>query len=130
MSHFTLELMPKFNETDALGHINNTVLPVWFEAAREPIFKIFNPAMDLNNWNLILAGFNIAYKAQTYFGKPVKIITQIIEIGNASFKVKHQCYQHDVLTAEALVSMVHFNYQASKSAPIPKNIRQLLTSHS
>ena len=34
------ELMPRFYETDGLGHINNTVIPKWFETARTPIFAM------------------------------------------------------------------------------------------
>lgn len=126
MAHFTLDINPRFNETDALGHINNTVIPMWFESAREPIFEMFNPTMQLEKWNLILAGFTVTYKAQTYFGTPIQIITNITEIGNASFKVKHQCYQNGILTAEALVTMVHFDYQINCSSPIPNAVRQKL----
>lgn len=35
---FTLSLTPRFYETDAFGHINNTVITGWFETAREPVF--------------------------------------------------------------------------------------------
>ncbi|MCJ8299448.1 MAG: hypothetical protein MJK13_11020 [Pseudomonadales bacterium] len=52
---FTNTISPRFLETDALGHINNTVLPMWFEASRDPVFKIFSPELDVNNWKLILA---------------------------------------------------------------------------
>ena len=31
---FHYETEPRFSDTDALGHINNTVYPVWFEQAR------------------------------------------------------------------------------------------------
>ena len=129
MSCFTLKLMPRFNETDALGHINNTVIPIWFESAREPIFKIFNPELAVAKWNLIVAGFSINYKAQTYLGKEVQIDTQVIDIGNASFKLKQQCYQKGILTAESIVSMVHFNYQTNKSVPIPKEIKTALVAN-
>ena len=52
VTQFSLDLTPRFCETDALGHINNTVIPVWFEAAREPIFEIVNPGQDLTKWNI------------------------------------------------------------------------------
>lgn len=40
-------IKPRFNETDALSHINNTVLTAWFEGARDPIFKLFTPDLDV-----------------------------------------------------------------------------------
>ena len=45
-------IQPRFNETDALGHINNTVLTQWFEGARDPIFKLFTPDLNTKQWRL------------------------------------------------------------------------------
>ena len=39
-------ITPRFCDTDALGHISNTTLPVWFEGARDPIFRWFTPDLD------------------------------------------------------------------------------------
>ena len=52
---FSESFSPRFTDTDALGHINNTLVPIWFEGARDPIFKIFTPILDVTNWQLILA---------------------------------------------------------------------------
>ncbi|WP_025822067.1 acyl-CoA thioesterase [Shewanella marina] len=129
MAHFSLELSPRFNETDGLGHINNTVIPIWFEAGREPIFKIFNPSLALSEWNLIVAGFTIAYKAPTFFGQDVTITTEVIRIGNSSFDVKQCCWQGDKLTAEATTAMVHYDYQTERSQPISEQIKSALLNN-
>jgi len=42
---FELKIKPRFCETDALGHINNTSVPMWFEQGREPLFEFFVPTM-------------------------------------------------------------------------------------
>lgn len=123
---FQLEIQPRFSETDGLGHINNTVIPVWFEAAREPIFEIFNPSLDLHKWNLILAGFNVSFASPTFYGKSVTVKTWINRVGNSSFEVSQSCWQEGKLTAQATTSMVHFNYQDEKSQPIPSDIRAML----
>ena len=64
-------------DTDALGHVNNTSLPLWFETARNPVYKIFNPGMDLNpkNWNLIMVHTEFDYIDQILFGIEVEIRT-------------------------------------------------------
>ncbi len=41
-------IQPRFNETDALGHINNTVLTQWFEGARDPILHSTNKPTSYN----------------------------------------------------------------------------------
>ncbi|MBB1268462.1 thioesterase family protein [Shewanella sp. SR44-3] len=122
----TLDISPRFNETDGLGHINNTVIPVWFEAAREPVFAIFNPELDLNAWNLIVAGFSVSFATPTHYGKPVTVKTWISRIGNSSFEVTQQSWQENKMTAEGKTTLVHFDYAIDKSQPIPTDIKQLL----
>ncbi|QYJ86146.1 acyl-CoA thioesterase [Shewanella mesophila] len=123
---FTLTLQPRFNETDGLGHINNTVIPVWFEAGREPVFEIFNPGLDIARWNLIVAGFTIAYVLPTNYGKPVEIKSWISRVGNSSFEITQQCWQNGKKTAEAQTAMVHYDYSIEKSRAIPEEIKLAL----
>jgi len=74
---FTLSITPRFYETDAFGHINNTVITGWFETAREPIFRIFNPNMEIKNLPLILARVEVDFVAQIYYGASIEIKTWI-----------------------------------------------------
>ncbi|MBC7185133.1 MAG: acyl-CoA thioesterase, partial [Marinobacter sp.] len=62
---FHLELEPRFSDTDALGHISNTTLPVWFEQARTPVFRIFHPTLEADTWPLIIARLEIDLMAQS-----------------------------------------------------------------
>ena len=57
----------RFCETDALQHVSNTALVAWFEAAREPIFRMFTPELDLQNWPLILASYKVDFLAQLFY---------------------------------------------------------------
>lgn len=124
---FSLDIQPRFNETDGLGHINNTVLPVWFEAAREPIFEIFNPSLDLTKWNLIVAGFTIAYTSPTNYGTVVLIKTWISRVGNASFEVAQQSWQGGKQTAEVKTTLVYYDYNIDKSQAITDDVKQQLS---
>ncbi len=124
--YFTHIIQPRFNETDGLGHINNTVIPVWFEVGREPIFALFNPSLNLERWNLIVAGFTIAYLVPTHYGLSVEIKTWISRVGNSSFEVTQQCWQAGKKTAQAQTTLVHFDYAINKSQPIENELKQKL----
>ncbi|SDI28284.1 acyl-CoA thioester hydrolase [Ferrimonas sediminum] len=119
-------ITPRFSETDALGHINNTVVPVWFEEARTPIFRCFIPTLDHRQWNLILAGFNVDYLLPTYYGEDVEIRSGIHHIGNSSLKIWHQALQGGKVVAQAEVAMVHYDYEAESSTAIGEEVRLLL----
>ena len=124
----------RFYETDALRHVNNTVVPQWFETAREPVFKVFTPELDLANWPLILASFTVDFVAQIHYGHDVTVTTGIERIGNSSFVVYQELHQQNTLVAKGSTTVVHFDYQTRRSALISDEQRaQLLvwkTKHS
>ncbi|WP_115720077.1 acyl-CoA thioesterase [Gallaecimonas mangrovi] len=126
---FEMTLMPRFQETDALGHINNTVPAAWFEIGREPVFRFFTPDLDVHKWRLIVAGYQIQFKAELFYGKEVTIRTRISYIGNSSFRLLQQAYQDGQLCVEGETTMVHFDHKAKSSVPLPADIRQQLEKH-
>ena len=126
---FHLELEPRFSDTDALGHISNTTLPVWFEQARTPVFRIFHPTLEVETWPLIIARLEIDLMAQSYWHVPVKIKTGIGKIGNSSFHVIQEAWQGDKQIARGVAVLIHFDYETEKALPIPDGIRAKLSEH-
>lgn len=126
---FHLELEPRFSDTDALGHISNTTLPVWFEQARTPIFKLFHPGLEVATWPLIIARLEIDLIAQSYWQMPVEIRTSIGKIGNSSFHVVQEAWQSGKQTARGVAVLIHFDYEAEKALPIPEDVRVKLSEH-
>jgi acyl-CoA thioester hydrolase len=124
-----MTLQPRFSETDALGHINNTVIPVWFESARDPVFRIFNANLDLNSWNLIIAKIEVNYSAQIQYQAQVEIRTSIKKVGNSSFTVFQQVFQADQCVAFGECIMVKFDYVTNKSAAITDEEKVELNKH-
>ncbi|MBE1301992.1 MAG: acyl-CoA thioesterase [Alteromonadaceae bacterium] len=115
----------RFCETDALKHVSNTALVVWFESAREPIFKMFTPSLDLDNWPLILASYKVDFIRQIHLGQ-VEIKTGVSRIGGSSFDVYQEVWQNGTRCGSGTTTMVHFNYESQKSEKIPDEIRQQL----
>ncbi|MBB6523568.1 acyl-CoA thioesterase [Pseudoteredinibacter isoporae] len=126
---FIHRLEPRFAETDALGHISNTIFPIWFEDARTPVFKIFNPEMNVHQWTLILARQEIDHTAQTFIGKSVTIQTGLGHIGNSSFELIQIAEQDGEIIAKGKAVLVHFDYEKQKASPIPDDIRAQLEAH-
>ena len=123
-------LSPRFCETDALGHVNNTVLPVWFEKAREPVFQLFTlPDMDIANWRLIIARIDVEFKAQLHYGSDVELRTCLKKIGNSSMVVQHEAWQKGSLCAQGTAVMIHYDYEQQQAVVIPDSIRKELEKH-
>lgn len=115
----------RFSETDGLGHVGNTVHVVWFEGAREPIFKLFTPDMDVHNWPLILASYKVDFLRQVFLGE-VEVRTGISRLGGSSFDVYQEIWQNGECCAKGITTMVNFDYQHNKARPIPDDVRARL----
>ena len=119
----------RFCETDGLAHVSNTVLVQWFESAREPIFRLFNPQLELNNWPLILASYKVDFLKQIFYGSEVELKTYISRIGNSSFDVYQEVWQQGVHCATGLTTMVNFDYKQQKAQTIDEKITAELRKH-
>ena len=126
---FTLTIAPRFYETDALGHVNHTAIPGWLEAAREPIFRLFCPDMDIKKLPLILARIEVDYVAQIYFGRDVSMDTGIEKIGISSFTGFHEIRQNGNCVARGRAVQVYSDHSVQKSGPLPEHYRERLQQH-
>lgn len=122
-------IRPRFCDTDALGHINNTVIPVWFLEAREPVLGWFAPDGDLQRGSLAVVRIEVDYLAETQFGEGVAIHTRVARIGNSSFALTQEVVQDGTVTARGLATLVNFDPATRKSRPIPDAIRAKLEEH-
>jgi acyl-CoA thioester hydrolase len=121
------KFFPRFNDTDALGHINNASYSTWFEEARRPIFEIFIPDLDPKKWNLIIARVEIDYLAQGHYQKLTTIRTWVEKMGNSSFILLQEALQNDQVICRGKAFLVHFDYLNQKSVPIPEVHRSKLS---
>ncbi|MBS4211077.1 MULTISPECIES: acyl-CoA thioesterase [Neobacillus] len=120
---------PRVSETDGVGHINNTTIPIWLEAGRNKLFKLFNPEDTFHDWKMIILKTNVEYVAQIYFGKDVEVKTWVKKIGNSSLELYEEIHQEGRLCVIGTAVYVNFNLQTQKSEPIPNDIRQELELH-
>ena len=125
----TLTVQPRFYETDAFRHVNNTVVAGWFETAREPLFNIFAPSRKPEDLPLILARIEIDFIGQIYYGEAVHIETAIEKLGNSSFHVLHEAFQQDRQVARGRAVQVHFDWQRECALPLTDALREQLAVH-
>ena len=128
---FSEKMTPRFGDTDALGHINNVVLAVWFEQARNAIFRIFDPKLriDKKTFPLIMAHTDYDFVDQILFGYDVEVRTWIARIGTKSMTVYHEAWQEGRLCSRGNAVIVHYDFNTEKSTPIPEDKKMLLAEH-
>lgn len=122
-------IQPRFNETDALGHINNTVLTQWFEGARDPIFKLFTPDLNTKQWRLILASISVQFKAELFYGLPVELRTGISMVGNSSFEIHQEAWQQGRCCALGKAVLVQYDFDAKQKLLLSHEQKASLNAH-
>ena len=128
---FIITVTPRFGDVDMLGHINNTTPAIWFEQARNPLFKIFSPdlTISLDTWPLIMAHTDFDFVDELFFGYDVEIRTSISRIGTKSFTIYHEAWQREKLCVKGNAVVVYYDFLNKQSIPIPEEKKKLLAEH-
>ena len=127
----SIKIQPRFGDIDGLGHVNNTILPIWFEMGRTDILRIFDPdlTLDKNVFPLIMAHIDFDFLYQIYFRSEVEIRTSISKIGTKSFTVHHEAWQEGKLCVKGDAVVVHYDFKAEQTTPIPEDKKKFLQKH-
>ncbi|OGT87316.1 MAG: hypothetical protein A3G96_04435 [Gammaproteobacteria bacterium RIFCSPLOWO2_12_FULL_52_10] len=119
---------PRSSETNATGHIDHTVIPVWFELARTPIYKLFNPDMSFSTWNTVIRKMTVDYLGQVFHNRKTEVRTVIGGIKNTSFTVIQELWQDQTRVAIAETVLVYFDYKNQRKLNITPAIQDQLTA--
>ena len=127
----SIKIQPRFGDIDGLGHVNNTVLPIWFEMGRTDILRIFDPELTLDKkvFPLIMAHIDFDFLYQIYFRSEVEIKTYISKIGTKSFTISHEAWQEGRLCVKGDAVVVHYDFNAEQTTPIPEDKKKFLNDH-
>lgn len=125
----TYTFQVRFSDCDGLGHVNNTVYFVYMEEARQEIFRIFNPTLELKRWNLIIASATCDFRKQATYAELLRVHTFLSKIGSSSMVVEHRILnEREERVAEGRAVMIFYNYETQKTEPIPSELRPQLES--
>lgn len=128
---FKTTVTPRFGDIDGLQHANNIAIAVWFEQARNPVFRFFTPdlKLDYENWKLIMARAEYDYVGEMFYGEDVEIHTYITRIGNSSFTIGQEAWQNGKMGAKGQTVIVHYDFRDKRSKSISEPIKDLLREH-
>jgi len=128
---FSMKVQPRFGDIDGLGHVNNTVLPIWFEMGRTDILRLFDPELTLDKkvFPLIMAHIDFDFLYQIYFRSDVEIKSTISRIGTKSFTVYQEAWQEGHLCAKGSAVVVYYDFNTEQTTPIPEDKKKILQEH-
>jgi acyl-CoA thioester hydrolase len=116
---YRTDIQVRFNDTDALGHLNNTAYALYAEQARVMFFH----SLGMEKISLILAHISLDFRKQVNFGDSIYVETTIEKIGNSSVTLIQNIFANNDLAAETRSVVVLFDYNTQKPKAIPDELR-------
>lgn len=127
---FTRDLTVRFNDCDPMGHVNNAVYFTYFEEARTELFQLFNPDLNIRQWNLIVAGTRCDYISEALYAQNLTITTWIGKIGTTSFDVEHAIQnEKGEWVARGKGTLLGYDFDSKKAVPLTEEIKDKLNAH-
>jgi acyl-CoA thioester hydrolase len=112
----------RFNDFDALGHVNNSVYLSFFDLGKTSYFMQVLPDVQLNREvGIVIADIHVSFLLPVYPGENVAVETAVFEVGNKSFKLYQQLIDLDTNEVKCICKTVMVCFDAKT-----KSTRQIL----
>ena len=118
-----LRIATRWNDFDALGHLNHAVYHVYCDEARDAALRA--TVGDFDTWPNVVVHASIDYRREIALGtREVVVRTRIVKIGTTSVT-----FEHDIAAgaAEARAVLVAWDPHTRRSRPISPPERDLLS---
>lgn len=119
---YVTQIEPRVSETDVVGHINNTVPPVWFEAGRNELFRLFMADGTLDNWSMIVKAYSVVFERELRYGSTATVECRVGRVGNTSLTLHERILQDGEICVTGEVTYVHVGPDG-RPGPVPSEIR-------
>jgi acyl-CoA thioester hydrolase len=125
--HWTTEKI-RFNDLDALGHLNNCAFAIFCESARVEVLAAAR-GMQLgggSDIDWVIVNLNIDFRAQGHYPNTCDIGTRVLRIGTKSVTLGNGLFVGDTCIATATATVVLSDLKAGKALPMPDHIRSFM----
>lgn len=126
---FYEEIKVRFSETDMFGHVNNTVLFVYFEQARLEYFRK-KGFMELwgnreNDLISVIADIQCDFLAQIYYDETLKVYVKTASLGTSSADLHYMVEKDDgTICSTGRGTIVQISRSTGKSVPWTEEMRK------
>lgn len=127
MTAFSFEttLPVRYQDLDALGHVNNAVYATYLEQARIEYF-IDELGLDVDAISTVVAHLELDFDAPVTDARKVTVRVGPTDIGEKSFTLGYEILDGETVSARGETVLVWIDRAAGTSEPIPASIRETL----
>ena len=120
------EVAVRFSDTDALGHVNNSVYLSYLESARVDYLREILGARKIQELGVIIARVEIDYKSPAFHHETMLVGCRVEEIGGSSIRMDYRI--EDKATGRLVVLaksvLVAYDYAAERPVRVSEEWRE------
>lgn len=120
-----VRIQQRFNDTDMLGHLNNSAYLEYLEVARLALNDEY-AALAGEGLLAVLASLTIDFRREAFLGQDIEVLHLIERIGNTSFSYHFRILARGQVVAEG--RSVQVQVQQGKPAPLGSAQREHMTA--
>ncbi|MEK6721272.1 MAG: thioesterase family protein [Chloroflexota bacterium] len=127
------DIVVRFADTDAMGHVNNASYLTYFEIARVAYYEMVGGeplpvGVHGVDEGMILAEARVTYRSPAFYGETLTVETRATRRGRTSFRLEHRLtaprsrYGEARLVAVSESVLVTYDYRAERPIPVPPRL--------
>ena len=114
----------RFGDTDAIGHVNNSVFSVLCESGRVRLFREkLNPTLGEGQY-FVIARLAIDFRAELHYPGQVRTGTWLTRVGRSSLALRQAILSGGTLAGEAEGVCVLMDRATRRPTPFPDQTRR------
>ena len=119
------EMVPRFRDTDAMGHINNAVYITYLEVARQVYWVRLTEGSDYRRVPFILAHVTCDFRSEALVNEVLELGIRCDWIGGKSFAFGYEIWEKTTgrTVVEAATVQVCYDYDAKRTLAVPADLR-------
>ena len=118
--YHTTPIQLRFNDFDALGHVNNSVYFSFYDLGKTTYFNQVIPDIsDSKEVGVVIANIQVSFLVSVYPGENVAVETAVVEIGNKSFKLLQRLIDLETNEVKCICQTVMVCYDAKTRSSHP-----------
>lgn len=127
----SLPIQIRFNDIDALGHVNNAVLSAYYDLGRIHYFQdIQKKRMDWNDPKLVIVNLELNFYSSIRVHDEVFVETKIYEFGNKSVKMIQRIIDKNNVTKSTCRTILSgYDIKNDTSMVIPNDMKQIVNEY-
>lgn len=123
MDKILTKIKVRFQDIDALGHVNSTKIISYLEEGRIDLFKTIKGSYNLEDFDFVIRRIEGDFLEEIFLGDEVLVTTQILKVGKTSLVLSQSVKKDGKICFKGKVVIVFYDIKNKIKKEVPEIIK-------